>query len=135
MATHKTRYIDLKGIAKWPHVHVPKETKYGPAYMINLYPDAESLKKYVTAGCRGKINSDEDGEYVLLVKRPGKHSADDKRSQPPEVVNAEGVEFDEPIGNGSEVTCTIECYETINGVAARLRRVKITKLVPYKRAE
>jgi hypothetical protein len=116
------------GDCKWARVYRPddKYEKYG----IDVQLDETQQKEYTGIGLKGKIK---DG-YVTLSSYPDK-----KKGGPavkPTVVDAEGKEFTELIGNGSNVTCKIETYTFDNkwgkGAGHRLVGVKVNKHVKYE---
>lgn len=123
----------FEGTAKWAKVYKPDE-KYGN-YTINVYLDDASLKRYIEAGCRGRINSDEDGQYVTFRMNQNSTDWEGKPLGAPKVVDADNVTFTDLIGNGSKVRIQADVYNSKNGVATRLEAVKVLEHVIYEGRE
>jgi len=125
-----TRFHKFSGKCKWPKLD--KVSQYGK-YEINLYLDAKSKKEYVKAGCQGQIREDEEGSFVVLRREPHKvFNGELKNFGKPPLVSTEGIEIDPRVlGNGSEVTCEVACFDTVKGVGTRLEKVIVSKLIEF----
>lgn len=134
-----TRRITMKGKAEWckPYPHqidrAFEDNSNGPdprggCNSMVLIPDEESLLVFKALGTRAKLN---DGK--LTLRRYERHPVLGELG--PVVVR--GVDYETPIGNGSDVTVEVDVYDyTYNGRASRgLRWVSVTvdNLVVFER--
>lgn len=136
----KTEYLYFAGKCKWAKLSAPDKFQ---KWSIQLYPNAESLTKIKTLKLKNPIKSDEDGEFVTF-SRPVSKVIRGKviGFAPPTIItkDQEGRDLlspNEMIGNGSDVTIQIDYYSyqtptKETGYAARLSKVRIDNLVPYK---
>lgn len=133
----------LSGTVKWAKVRQPENDPdnydFGK-YTVDLYPDDKSWKKFKDAKLIIKPKSDKEGAEFLKLSRKDEEKTQDgdvEKKGPPRVYlkDAQSGEYqawDEGlIGNGSEVTVTLEVYRTRYGNAHRLIRVFVDKLVEY----
>lgn len=128
-----TTEVYLSGKAKWAKVYKLDE-KYRN-WQIQLYMDAESMKKYKASGMTMAIKEDDDGQYVTFRRPEAKLiKAEMVKFNPPRVVDADGQPFDDNIGNGSTVTIKVLVYDTIKGPGHRLEAVRVDKHIPYVKA-
>lgn len=137
----KTEYFYLSGKAKWCTGNNPD--KYG-FWSTVLYPDDKAWEIWKTLKDRGILNEtteDADGKFVRL-RRPVVRKYRDGRQTPMEpliIVDKNGKPFDGNIGNGSDITCKIECYgypgigasrgKTV--YAIRLMAIRVDNLVEF----
>jgi hypothetical protein len=136
----KTRDVEVKGKARW--AHLIQLNKFG-AWSIELFPDKDSLEIIRELNADGMKNvprkDPEDGWYVRFRRDPTKKIRGAiVNFAAPLVIDTEGNKIDTEIGNGSDVTVTLEVYshKTPSGgsaVAARLKAVRVDNLIPYVR--
>jgi hypothetical protein len=136
----KTREIEVQGKSRW--AHLLQLNKYG-AWSIELFPTRDSLeiiRELQADGLKNVLKKDpEDGWYIAFRREPTKKIRGAIVNFPaPMVMDAEGKKFTGEVGNGSDVTITLEVYThgTPSGgtaVAARLKAVRIDNLVPFER--
>lgn len=125
--------IVLSGIAKWAKVHQP-DTKFGKKYTIDLYLDNASWDVFKKSGSRLTVRQDEEGSFIKLSRNhDGTAKGEPVEYGPPAVFENDGkTKTSVNIGNGSEVTCRVEVYDSKYGKGTRLSAVKIDKLVEYE---
>lgn len=139
MAKPATEYVYLSGKASWARTNTPDE--WGN-WKITLHPDAKSLeivRDLQADGMKNQLKKDDDGYYVTFKRPTSKEfKGQIKPFNPPVVTKADGETpfIDGLIGNGSDVTITLEVYEhkTPGGgkaKAGRLAAVRVDALVPY----
>lgn len=148
MANQKaTKFLAFQGKCKWACLDHP-DTKFSieGKWSIRLYPTQESydaileLKK---EGIRNVLKKDEDGYYTTFSRPCQKmFKGRLKAFEPPVIEDKDGSPLPRStrIGNGSDVTITIEVYyfttpQKTEGAAARLASVRIDNLVPYTRED
>lgn len=131
----------VSGKATWARLATPEEWEGKSYWKITLHPDPESLEKIrdlQAEGLKNQLKKDDDG-YYCTFRRPTvrKTKAGEASFGPPIVKDKEGKYFrDALIGDGSDVTLTLEVYAhgTPGGgkaKAARLAEVKIDNLIEY----
>ena len=127
--------IYLKGAAQWakvfPHNKDKNEDFHGPggAYVLDLVVDKEELEKFTASGSRTSPRTTDEG-VVIKCKRKHNHATIDAFGGPPQVVDADGNDWDGTlIGNGSEVEVALTVYDTKVGKGTRLEGVKVLNLV------
>lgn len=122
----------FEGIAKWCK-HDKPDPKYG-RYSVDLYLDADSLKKFVDSGLQLQVREDEDGKFVKFARVHKKLVKDDLVTfGPPKVYDADGNEWKQGvnIGNGSHLRVQVSVFPTIKGNGHRLEAIKVLTHVPY----
>lgn len=68
--TYNSKWINIRGKAKWAKVYEPDEAFGASNYKINIYPsDEKEWKKFNNAGIQKKVREDEDGKF-FTVSRP-----------------------------------------------------------------
>ena len=135
-----TRYVDLKGKAKWAKVWKP-DTKYDK-YSIDLCPDEERRKIIDELGLKSSFKTDSvSGEEYMSFRRDPNHTiftGKDTRG-PAGAPTVMGVDKDTPIGNGSDVTIRLAVYSYDNkfgkGTGSRLEKILVNTLVPFEAKE
>lgn len=142
----------FKGTVKWAKVYdTPKDetftTKKGKkvnkkaAWSLDLYMDEQSMAAYKKSGIQRTVRTDEDGEEFVSFDRPlvykDKETGEDRNRKPPMILDAENNEFvsDDRIGNGSEVTLSVDVYDTQVGKGCRLEAIRIENFIPFKKQE
>lgn len=142
MATYnKTEEVYLQGKGKWARLINP-DMKFPPGkWNVVLYPNPDSLEKLRELqgrGLKNKLAKDDDGWYCNLGRPVSRmYKGVNKPFTPPVVIDKDGAPFNDPVGNGSDLTIKLEVYEhgTPGGgkaVAARLEKVRVDNLVPFK---
>jgi hypothetical protein len=131
-----TRYINFSGKAKW--IRVVQPNKFDK-WSLDLYLKREDIDRYRELKTKNRIKKDEEGEYITMsrpvkMKRLGKEVA----LLPPTVTDKDGTPMPNAnIGNGSEITVTLEYYpysppgKTEKEYACRLLAVRVDNLIPY----
>lgn len=131
-----TQYINFSGKAKWVRVFAPNQYD---KWSLDLYLKREDIDRYRDLKTKNKIKKDEEGEYITMsrpikVIRKGK----DIPVLPPTVTDKDGTPIvNTNIGNGSDVTVTLEYYsykppgKTIPEYACRLLAVRVDNLIPF----
>lgn len=103
---------------------------------IDLILEKEEFDKLKEAGSRKKPDVTDEGLKVKL-SRPWVHTSIEEFGGPPQVVDAEGADWDDgvSIGNGSTVEVAVTIYDSKFGKGTRLDGVKVLELVPYESDE
>lgn len=140
----KTEYLYFAGKCKWAKLQAPD--KFGK-WSVVLYPNKDSLARLKTLKLKNPIKTDpkfpEEGEFITLSRPVSKMMRGKVMGFAPPLIiikNEEGEDMMEPnclIGNGSDITIQVEyySYETPTkekGYAARLSKVRVDNLIPYK---
>lgn len=139
-----TDFVYLQGKCKWFRNKTPNQ--WGK-WSHDLYLDEKSVAKFRelqetqndVQGIKTHLKRDDDGYYVSL-SRPVEKIYSGKRTGlvPPSVVDSNGVEFDDLVGNGSDITSKIEVYvHRVPAGGGRARAIRwvssrIDNLVPYE---
>ncbi len=137
-----TEFKVLKGTGKWVKLYLPDDSFGDSAWKLDLYLDEENLKAFKALRLMNKIKKDDDGTFIHL-KRPTKKvfKGQEVIFAPPIVTDAKGNPFNEPIGNGSALTVTLEYYgfnpRTGGGPghAVKIHAVQVDDLVPSPYAQ
>lgn len=141
----------FRGLAKWAKVYdTPKDetfvTKKGKkvtkkaAWSLDLYMDEKSMAAYKNSGIQRTVRTDADGEDYVQFERTlvykDKEGVERNRL-PPNILDSENNEFHskERIGNGTEVTISVDVYESANGKGSRLESIRVENFIPYKKGE
>lgn len=134
-----TREEFFKGKAKWAHLVKP-DPKFPDAWSMQFYPDAESMDrinklKSGKPAILNEVKKDEDGYYVKL-RRPVQKNIRGVLTPlgAPIVTKADNtILTDVWVGNGSDVTvgCEVYTYRKGDGLAIRLKTVRVDNLVPF----
>lgn len=140
-----TQILYLTGTAKWAKLYPGQEdTKFGKKNTIDLYPDEESMIVFKTSGSRTKVRQSEEGEYIKLDREPDKEiGKSGHHLGPPEVVEPnpdttaeeKTIPFTKQIGNGSQIVCKVEVYDSTYGKGTRLAGVSVIKHVEFAGTE
>ena len=138
----QTEFKTLKGKGKWVKIYLPDDNFGDPAWKLDLYISPEDLLTFKSWGLKNRTYRDEDGDYVHL-KRPvsKKWKGQEVNFTAPVVIDDKGNPFNQPIGNGSDLTVTLEYYgfnaKTGGGPgkAIRLHTVQVDNLVPSPYAQ
>lgn len=158
MGNKATRYHTFSGKCKWAKLDTP-DTKYVQEgkWTIVLYPNEAALmqiKEFKKQGLLNHIKMDDDGEYITFSRPVQKlFRGRLKAFLPPTILNkacpmepGDGppagsfiLPRNTKIGNGSDVTVSVEIYWTGQGEKerpnARLAAVRIDNLVTYTRED
>lgn len=136
----KTRDIEVQGKCRW--AHLLQLNKYG-AWSIELFPNRDSLeiiRELQADGLKNVLKKDpEDGWFINFRREPTKKIRGAiVNFAAPLVIDTEGNKFTGEVGNGSDVTVTLEVYThaTPSGgtaTAARLKGVRVDNLVPFNK--
>lgn len=156
-----SKWISVKGIARWAKVYTPDAFMGAENYKIDFAPiDALEQKKLDDSGIQltAKKN-DEDGLDYIRLRRPVKKVFSDEVTffAPPEISGKVTVQYQDEngdrlrqykkgdkinrvgdpveIGNGSTVIANICVYDTVKGKGHRLEGLTVLDLVEYKRDE
>lgn len=143
----QTKYLTFQGKCMWACLDIP-DTKYDidGKWTIRLYPTQEShdaLLKLKEEGMRNHIKQDDEG-YSVTFSRPVQKMIKGriKAFNAPMIEDRDGnvLPRGTKIGNGSDVTVSVECFYIKPNKAAtneipilRLMSVRIDSLVPYTR--
>lgn len=127
--------VYFKGPVKWCKVQKPDTNfdKSGSEWSTNVYLDDEGMKAFKASGLRLKQHEDEEGTYIQ-VRRPTK-KRDGTEVSPPKVIDENGKEFKDLVGNGSVCTVKVITYDTDMGKGHRFEGIRIIDLVPYEGAD
>jgi hypothetical protein len=132
-----TTQIYLKGKAKWVRVTAP-DPKYG-TYSMVLYPDEASMNivhelKNGHPSILNELKKDDDGYNIKFNCKPNQNIGGVIQVFNVEVLDKDGRPTRELIGNGSDVTVKLDKYtfRKGEGLAVRLRAIRIDNLVPYE---
>lgn len=140
-----TKFVAFQGKCKWAKLDVP-DTAFSieGKWSIRLYPTQESYDRILELkqeGIKNHLKKDDDG-YFITFSRPTQKLFKGrlKAFEPPAIEDKDGTPLPRTtrIGNGSDVTVTIEVYyfttpQKTEGCATRLATVRIDNLVPYTR--
>lgn len=144
----KTEYYYFQGKASWAKLVTPDHMFKKWSVKLHLTPESYALfmklkeKDGETEGILNEVKKDDDGYFVNLSRPTEKRYRDELRAfTPPEVIDKDGKVFQELIGDGSDITCKVECYrfklpfKKNQGRAIRLASVRVDNLVPFTRAQ
>lgn len=143
MATRKHK---VQGTAMWAKVFDHNgETKdwqgnfhpFGKQFKLDVILDKENKALYKASGSAGKGKFDDDGNFLATFKRKEKERFE-WAGGAPEVVNADGSKFEEPIiPNGSKVEVEFSVYTTSMTPGTRLEKVTVLELaeLPERKEE
>ena len=136
-----TQLLEVTGIAQWakvyPHNKDKNEDFHGPggAYTIDVLLDKEELDKVTASGCRVKPRLTEEGITIKFKRKETHVGGIDALGGAPRVVDEEGNDFTNLIGNGSKVTVFASVYDTKMGKGTRLEAVQVLDLVEFETEE
>lgn len=131
----ETKFPTFKGKCKWCRVFQPNKWR---KWSLDLYLDNEQVEKFKALETMNHVKKDDDGYFVTLSRPVEKESRFGKKVgfNPPVVVDKDGNNFPPtPIGNGSDLTCTLEHYsykDPSSGktkYAIRLYAVRVDNLI------
>jgi len=121
----------VTGTCKWASIIKPN-TKFEPQWCIDVVVDETKAAKMEKAGL--KIKKDTDGDLILKVKR-AVTKRNGEAAKPPTVVDADGMQVEELVGNGSTVTVDFGMFEWegfgTKGMSTYLNKVTVLNLIPY----
>lgn len=133
----------FKGTCNWAKVrYEDRDTKFNPdgTYTLDLYLSNEDFDRmFNEVGLQLKLREDQEGNKFVRLNR--NHMVEIKGEEkvfgPPKIVDKDNkpLPLDVYIGNGSEVICKLEVYDSKKGIAHRLDTVKVVDLVPYEKPE
>ena len=134
-----TQRFYIKGKAKWAKLFERNRdqgeyhTETDGVTSIELVLEKEELDKLKKSGSRLRPKITDDGLSVRF-RRPWKHQSIEEFGGPPQVVDADGNDWDDgvSIGNDSEVEVAYDVYDTKMGKGTRLVGVKVLDLVSYE---
>jgi len=142
----------LTGKAYWARVYEGNHDEFGGKefYKITVALDNESWSKYSTSGLGLKpkaVSTDDETLGITFRRDVHAKSGVGKNGKPwslgggpPLVIDEDGNEMDDLIGNGSLVQVKIDTYKVANGPMKgksghRLEAVKVLELVSYEPPE
>lgn len=142
-----TKTYTFSGIAMYPRLKSP-DTKY-KKYSIDLIMDEASYEKYKASGCqmdtlkKKKLMKEQEDRIVagdertVTFRRPTVTLFKDgpKEWGPVPTVDDKGNEIEGLVGNGSEVTISVDVFDTSQGPGSRLQSVTVHKMVEYKKPD
>ena len=145
----KKKNIVFTGKAYWARVYEGNHDEYGGKefYKITVALDNESWSKFNQSGCQLKtkpVESDSDILGVTFKRDVHPKTGIDKKGKAwslgggaPRVVDADGDELTDLIGNTSDVEVLVEIYTIDTGPLKgkkghRLEAVKVLNLVKYE---
>lgn len=141
--------LKITGKVYWARVYEGNHDEFGGKefYKITVAPDAEGWSKFNKSGLTLKpkeVSSDDDTLGVTFRRDlNGKKGVSAKGKAweipggPPKVVDADGDEFSELIGNGSVCEVWVDVYKVKNGPMKgkkghRLEGIKVLEHIPYE---
>ena len=129
-----TKEYYLSGMAKWAKVYPENRDERFDRWTLDLFLDDKSWGKLADSGLQLKEREEEDGRYVKISRSCTRKDKDgaEVAVDPPSVLNAEGEAITDLIGNGSEVTCKVQIYDTRMGKGHRLEAVRVDNLIEYE---
>jgi hypothetical protein len=134
-----TDYINLRG-----------KTKYFRPWMMSqynkfehvLYPipeDVEVIRELQAKGLKNILRKDDEGYNINIARSPEIKIRGMSKALPPVVVTYQGQPYTGNVGDGSDVTTTVEVYSHgvpgvpgKKSVAWRWHSTRIDNLVPFK---
>lgn len=134
----------LNGTARWSKVRTPVKSfdEKFDQYTIDVILNDEGWAEFKKSGLQLKPRVYDDGDRYVQFRRKQEEmnygSGKIEVNGPPEIFLKDeetGIYNKWPkgnIGNGSDVSVSIEVYKTRNGMGHRLARIWINKLVPFE---
>ena len=126
----------MSGTAGWAHLGSPG--KFGN-YTVDMYLDEDSWDKFEAVGLQLKPKEGDNGKFVTFRRPPQQQLMSGKVIEhgAPKIVDAEGVDFEEPsrIWQGSKLTCRLVVYDTLKGKGHRLEAVRVEELAEREEGE
>lgn len=123
----------IKGKAMWASVLAPN-TKYTPQWEIDLILTDEQVPQVEKLGL--KVKNTDDGPTVKFKRAVDRK--DGGKNEAPVVVDADKNDFNQLIGNGSDVVVQFHIWETTNRYGtfrgADLQGVQVVNHVPVEGA-
>lgn len=141
-----TKKHTITGLARWAKVFDHnKELKdwqgnphpFGGLFKIDVLVDKENKAIYKASGTAGKGKFDDDGNFLVTLKRKEKEKFE-WAGGPPVVVNKDGSPFEgQIIPNDSKVEVEFSVYTTSMSNGTRLEKVTILELaeMPERKEE
>lgn len=136
--------VKLSGKAFWARVYEGNHDEYGGKefYKITVALDDESWARFNKSKMKLKpkeVSSDDDTLGITFRRYVHAKTGVDKKGKawtlgggPPIVIDADGDDFDELIGNGSTVEVLVETYQSKMGTGHRLEAVKVLDHITYE---
>jgi len=124
--------VYLRGTALWSNLtEVDKFGNFG----TNLILDDESLALFRNLKVKAKTKIDEKSgkQYVRINRKQYRTDKDGERHDngPIKIVDKEGNDHPDNIGNGSTIVCKLIVYDTQAGRGMRLEAVMVEDLKEY----
>lgn len=142
-----TRDIVIRGKAFWPRVFEQNRDMKGyndaavpfdGFYKLDVMLDKDNKAIYKASGTAGKGKFDDDGNFLVTLKRKHKDRFE-WASGAPKVTKADGsvwdYEKDGVIPNGSEVEVKFTVYTTTLSPGTRLESVKVLEVAEMEKKE
>lgn len=141
-----TKKHSIRGKALWAKVFDHnKELKdwqgnphpFGGLFKIDIILDKENKSIYKASGTAGKGKFDDDGNFIVTLKRKEKDKFE-WAGGAPQVVYSDGRPFDQTmIPNGSEVEAEFSVYTTAMSPGTRLEKIIVHRLeaMPERKEE
>ena len=136
--------IKVRGVLHWakivgsarPYTGNPKYDK-GPAWSVDITPDAESRKLIKDAGIADKLREPkgekETRKDTFLTLKVLETKADGKKNDPPSIIDGQGNVWNgSDIGNGSVADILVKVKDYGTTIGAYLQKVRILSHVPYE---
>lgn len=137
MTFSKTKFITFQGKGKWVKPYVPSQFD---KWSLDLYMPKEEVERFKELKVMNHLKRDDDGDYVTF-SRPTSKTFKGKLEglSPPLVTDKDGMPMiNVPIGNGSDLTVTLELYpyqppgkDQPKKNAIRLFAIRVDELVPF----
>lgn len=126
----------LSGRANWAKVQTPVEA-FDPnkpmEYKLDLVMDDKSWDLFEKSECQLKPKETDSGERYVTLRCPTEALFSGKKENfKVTVLDKDNQPYSGLIGNGSEVTCNVDIYQTKKGVGHRLRSVRVEELIPFE---
>lgn len=126
--------VYLRGTALWPNLTDPdKYDNFG----TNLILDDESLAIFrnLKTKAKPKIDTKSNRQYVRLNRKRYRTDKDGVRTEntPVKIVDKDGNDHEDNVGNGSTIVCKCIVYDTSAGRGMRLEAVMIEELKAYSK--
>lgn len=130
----------FSGKAKWAKVREGQQDEKYENWSIDLYMDDPNLALYARSGAQLQVRDGEEGKYVSFKRKTHEFNYKteaDQTNEPPTIYlkDSETNEYnlwpEGFVGNGSDVTVSVDIFTTRNGKGSRLMRVFVDNLVEY----
>ena len=127
----------FSGEARWAKVYTHNKDEYkGKTFFsLDLVVDDETAERFIATGSQHKPRPDpETGKKLLKLRRNEINEQNPEWGGPPKVIAEKDgtyVDFEELIGNGSQVTVRVTVYDSGQGKGTRLDVVRVDELVEF----